>query len=166
LILADTSPLVFLAKLGHLSLLRDLFGEVRVPEAVWQEVLSGSPEGHPEVRVLEEAVQEGWIRVEKGPAVPAPGTLSRRLSAAEVQVLALARRRTVRVVLLDDALARRAAIGFGLRPVGTLGVLLRGVEQDLLTAGEAQACLERLPALGFRVDHELLVRVMRRLGRR
>ena len=36
-VVSNASPLINLARIGKLTLLRDLYGELIVPEAVWQE---------------------------------------------------------------------------------------------------------------------------------
>ena len=39
IIVADTTPLISLMKIGHLDLLEQLFGEVQIPEAVFDELV-------------------------------------------------------------------------------------------------------------------------------
>jgi len=57
-VVSDASPLVSLARLGHLELLHALYGDVLVPEAVWQElVVQGA--GQPGAAELGRAP---WIR--------------------------------------------------------------------------------------------------------
>ena len=46
-----------LAGIDHLGLLRDLFGDLLVPEAVWEEVVVTGA-GHPGARLLEGAI---WV---------------------------------------------------------------------------------------------------------
>ena len=36
---SDSSPLINLARIGELTLLRDLYGEIHIPKAVWREVV-------------------------------------------------------------------------------------------------------------------------------
>ena len=43
-VVADTSPLIALHQLGHLSLLQRIFGEIYVPPAVARELSPGMPE--------------------------------------------------------------------------------------------------------------------------
>ena len=38
-VVSDASPLINLARIGQLDLLRQLYGTMLLPEAVWQEVL-------------------------------------------------------------------------------------------------------------------------------
>lgn len=56
-VVSDSSPLIALARIGQLELLRALFGTVLVPEAVWQEVVVDGV-GRPGAG---EVVQASWI---------------------------------------------------------------------------------------------------------
>ena len=42
IIVADTTPLISLMKIGQLDLLEKLFGEVQIPEAVFEELIYNS----------------------------------------------------------------------------------------------------------------------------
>ncbi|MFZ1829346.1 MAG: hypothetical protein WAW42_11370 [Candidatus Competibacteraceae bacterium] len=37
-VISNTSPLTHLAAIGHFDLLRQLYGQLRIAEAVWQEL--------------------------------------------------------------------------------------------------------------------------------
>jgi len=54
-VVSDASPLINLARIGQLDLLRQLYGTMLLPEAVWQEVVvdgAGQP-GAAEVRAAD-----------------------------------------------------------------------------------------------------------------
>ena len=70
LIVADSSPLIYLTRLGFFSLLRILHDSVIVPASVWNEVVIGGA-GLPESKALQTAVADGWIQV-MAPTVNAP----------------------------------------------------------------------------------------------
>ena len=61
LVIADASPLIGLARVGHLGLLPALFGSVTVTRAVADEVLNGGQ--FPETPVLEDAFAQPWLQV-------------------------------------------------------------------------------------------------------
>ena len=58
--------------------------------------------------------------------------LLRDLDWGESEALALAREVDARFVLVDERAARRLCLELGLIPVGTLGILLRAKEYDLI----------------------------------
>lgn len=42
IVISDTTPIISLIKIGHLNILQQLFGTVRIPEAVFTELTSNS----------------------------------------------------------------------------------------------------------------------------
>jgi predicted nucleic acid-binding protein len=89
-VVSNSSPLIYLTKLGKLELLRKVFGEVIIPEEVFKEVVvRGKEEGFPDARVIEKAVERGWLKVRKAQRrleEDAP-----ELDRGEVEVISLAR---------------------------------------------------------------------------
>ncbi len=65
IVVSDTSPLRYLAVLGFLDLLPELFGTVAIPRIVLQEMLEQS--APPEARTLAEA-PPAWLEVHDGPS--------------------------------------------------------------------------------------------------
>ena len=66
MIVSDASPLICLAKVEKLSLLSELFGRVVIEEEVKREaIVRGKEEGASDALVIEDAIKEGWMEVEK-----------------------------------------------------------------------------------------------------
>lgn len=87
-VVSDTSPLLSLAIIGRLSLLRQQFGEVWIPPAVLAELrvetdLPGS-------QGLREAIQAGWLRVAETIDPKYVKILCRELDQGEAEAIALA----------------------------------------------------------------------------
>ena len=65
---SNSSPIIYLGKIRKLHLLKELYGEIIVPEAVWRELIRPLVEAWEEVPEyvgpLFEARRAGWIRVE------------------------------------------------------------------------------------------------------
>ena len=66
------------------------------------------------------------------------------------------------ILVLDDALARRVAVGLGLRLTGTLGILLSAKRAGLVDAMTPQ--LDRLQALRFHVAPQTRAAVLTLAG--
>ena len=62
MIVADTGPLIGLARVGRLDLLRRLYGKVHIPAAVLDELALGS--ARPGAAVLEDFLKSGWFEVQ------------------------------------------------------------------------------------------------------
>jgi predicted nucleic acid-binding protein len=62
MVICDSSVLIHLSGIGRLGLLRELYGKLIVPSAVWREVVEEGM-GRPGVIEVQEARGEGWIEV-------------------------------------------------------------------------------------------------------
>jgi hypothetical protein len=137
----NSGPLMALAKVGSLELLRRGFRRVVVPTMVFDEVAVAGADSVDGARV-QEAVREGWFQLHPVPAPVAeawPG-----LDAGETAAIRLAQALRADAVLLDDMAARRQALAQGLRVMGTLGILLRVVELGTCPAAQALETLDRM----------------------
>ncbi|HSK81489.1 MAG TPA: DUF3368 domain-containing protein [Thermoanaerobaculia bacterium] len=124
-VVLNNTPLVALWALGRLDLLRDLFGEVLIPEAVEAEFLAGDP-------ARREALRNApWVR-KIALAHPRRALVYIGLDYGESEVLALADEMEARLVVIDERKARRYAERLGLPLTGTLGLLLLAKESGLL----------------------------------
>jgi len=146
-VIVNTSPLQYLHQIGQLELFPKLFGRIILPEAVVAELATGRMLGVslPEPEALE------WIDL-RSPASPVGGQLSWDLGAGESAVLSLALEHPGSWVVLDDKLARQAAVHLNLPLLGTAGILLRAKNAGHLHA--IRPVLSRLAALGFRLTPE------------
>ena len=110
-IVTNASPLIFLTKIDSLGLLQLCFSGVLVPPAVVAETGLDLPDfvEHSQLSDVAEAFVRGAL-----------GTLHR----GELETLALARERDIDLVAVDDSAARRKAVQMGLRPIGTVGILV------------------------------------------
>ena len=107
-IIADSSPLIGLAKIGQLDLLPLLADRVLVPPAVWREVVDPAMTA-PGAR---EIAARKWVEVVT-PEQTAVAPLLILLGAGEAEAIALAQRETSAILLLDDLRAQNCrAIGF------------------------------------------------------
>ena len=145
---ADASPLIGLSKVGRLSLLRTLYGEVLLPPQVYADVVVQG-RGRAGARAVRNAVAAGWLRVVavEDPALVPPAFAG----MGEGEAIGLAIERQADVLLLDDRAARNAATRLGLRWLTTGGILL-----DARRAGavrRVKPILDRMQAKGFGVGN-------------
>ncbi|MBW1702873.1 MAG: DUF3368 domain-containing protein [Deltaproteobacteria bacterium] len=122
-VVSNTSPILNLAIIGELSLLRDQFGEVLIPGAVLEELRV--QENLPGSQVVSDAINAGWIRVEAVKQVPLFRALQRDLDKGEAEAIALAMQVNAEWVLMDERDGRKAAKSMKLKVAGVLGILLK-----------------------------------------
>lgn len=155
-VVADTGPLIALARIGRLDLLRRLYGRVTVPPAVESELAIGSD--RPGAKALEGALEAGWIRVDGIPDGSTLQDLFMLLGQGEAEAIVLAEQRQARLLLIDDARGRRIARSRGIPVAGVAGVLLAAKGRQ-----ETEAVAPMLRALsdaGYRLAPLLVEKVL------
>lgn len=145
--IVNATPLISLALLDRLDILRALFDQVIVPTAVYDEVVTNAL-GRPGAVLIRCA---DWLQVMTPSAVPTIEPMLLGLDTGETQVLLLAREMNPDWVLIDERLARRVAHSMDLPVKGTLGILLAGVLAGQLSKEEALDSMERLVQNGIRI---------------
>lgn len=155
---SDTSPLLFLAKLDRLDLLRQAGAEITVPNAVLLEIQQRPDEAR---RKLEDA-RRSWLKTRTVTDRDLVEVLLADLDEGEAEVIALAFELGAGRVLMDDLDGRRLARRIGLTPVGTLGVLLAARQKGMIPSLRAE--IEKLLESGFRAHEELVAGVLRQAG--
>lgn len=123
-VISNTSPLLYLYRIGVVEWLPVLFSEVWIPEAVRGELKEGLQRGF---NVPDPDFYQ-WLNIVNPQATPSEW-LSLDLGAGELAAMTLALENPTRVILLDDLLARRTAQAAGLTVWGTLKVLLEAKSQ-------------------------------------
>jgi predicted nucleic acid-binding protein len=153
----NTSPLLFLHALDSIAWLEHFFQQVMIPSAVAEEMAAGVEAGLPAPSVS----LYRWLRVVEPSHVP-PAGLTTDLGAGELAVIALALDAPNRVVLLDDARARRLAKAAGLTVWGTLRVLLEAKGAGLTPSIASH--LDQLQGSGMWLTDDVRRRVLRLAG--
>ena len=145
MIISNSGPLIHLARIDRLKLLKELFGEVIIPLEVRIEVVDrGKEEGMADAFLIEGEIENGWIVPEKsGNNKVRDISESAGIDIGEAAAIMLARRKKC-PVLIDDLAARRFAAGLGLEVVGSIGVLIRYARVKTISKSEALEALEKL----------------------
>jgi uncharacterized protein len=155
---SNATPLIYLAKIGKLKLLKALFGEIIIPKEVWIEVVEkGKSLGQKDAYAVENAVAKGWIKV----AAADPIEMPIELDKGEEEALSLAKQLKLETVLVDEVSARSAARLLNLTPRGTIFVLLMALKQRKIVLDEFLQALDQLIEEGFRLKEEVYVQAIR-----
>ena len=154
-VVADTTPLITLARIGRLDLLAEIFVGVVIPRAVHHELELGCQRaGNVE---LASALGAGWLVVHDScdrRRVAELTGLPFALGGGEAEAIALAEELEARVVLLDDEQARNVAAEFGLTIARTLEVLLAGKRRGSVRSVREE--LRRCERSGYRVAPDVV----------
>jgi predicted nucleic acid-binding protein len=155
-VIVNNTPLVALWVLGRLDLLRELYDEVLIPQAVYEEFVATE-------RAVRQAALENapWIK-------PVSLENSQRarvyigLDLGEAEVLALAEERAARLVIIDELKGRRYAQRLEMPLTDTLGLLLLAKERGLVA--NLAPLLVELQEAGLYLSAALIDRALRLAG--
>lgn len=160
IVVSDSSPLITLARIGQLDVLRQLFGHVHIADEVRHEVVVRGA-GRPAAQAVRDA---GWIQ--SHPAFPAAEIRRLRslhpLRAAELATVLLARSLPADLAIIDERAARHWAQAGGLGVMGCVGILEMGFQRALVA--DLRWCYRELLAQGIRIDRDILNRSLSALG--
>jgi uncharacterized protein len=159
-VVADSSPLVILAKLGCFDLLHRLFSRLTISAEVHHEVViagAGLP-GASEVSKAE------WIDVKRlrSPADLLSAQQRYGLGPGEMSTILLGKELGASPLLIDDYRARKLARAEGLEILGSVGLLETFYLRRYLT--DLRSAFRQLLAHNVYIDQRLLDRRLRSLG--
>jgi len=156
-VVSNASPLIWLAKIGRLGLLKVLFGRIIIPGRVREEATSG--EGA-DLILIDGAIEEGWVEVYEG-LIDGANELSDRSSihVGEAEAILLAQRLGTDLII-DESEGSATAQIFGVRTMGTMAVLLLALAKGHMTIDDFKECLDRLTNSGFWLSVDVYARAM------
>lgn len=151
MIVSNSTPLIELSKIRRLELLREIYGSLVIPKAVYTEVVidgAGKP-GAAEVKGA------AWIHQH---AVTHPSQVQSlyahpSLDLGECEAIVLAEEIPADQVILDDRVAREVAVARGLPVIGTFGVLLVAKAEGIIPT--VKPILDALRVHGARISQPL-----------
>jgi hypothetical protein len=157
-VVCNSSPLIHLAKIGKLELLKDYFTEISIPEAVYRECVIDGKDREDAKRIENAA----WIRVVDIKNIDLKKALNTVLDGGESEAIVLALQESADLILLDDYEARELARTYGMKITGTIGLLIKAkYEGDISSIDEM---LKKLRRTGFWLSDDLYTKILRDEG--
>lgn len=156
-VVSNTSPILNLAIIDHLHLLREQFDTVLIPEAVLEELRVDS--NLPGASAVVDALRAEWLKVRHVTDRNLVRLLRREIDAGESEAIALGIELRADRVLLDERQGRKTAKSMGLNVTGLIGIILRAEETSLTSS--VPDLLDRLQKkAGFRISPVLLKNIL------
>ena len=155
IVVSNTSPIFYLSTIGQLDLLRQLYDEILIPTAVFNEITNV---GNTDIsaRVVPEL---SWIKTQSAADLALVRRLSKELDPGEAEAIALAVELKADRLLIDERLGRSAALRLGLKITGVLGILVAAKRNNLIQ--EVKPVLDILiDQVGFWIDKQLYTEVL------
>lgn len=155
IVVSNTTPLIGLATIQRFDVLKQLFGEVHIAQAVYDEaVVAGREVGGAKREVSEAA----WIKLVQVHDRLAVDVLLDELDLGEAETIVLARELQADWVLMDERKGRRKLTQLGLNKIGTVGILLQAKHQGLIANLRHE--LEQLQQHGFSISQSIIDAVL------
>ena len=160
-VVSNTSPLLNLAIINHLFLIKNQFGKILIPNGVLTELKIN--DNLPGSQQLQEAIRSDWIAIHQVENQALVQLLRRELDRGEAEAIALAVQLNADYLLLDERDGRRIARTFGLNITGVLGIILQGWHD-----GEVLSVIELINQLrtqaNFHIAPNLEQQILREAG--
>lgn len=159
IVVSNTTPLIGLASIGRLDLLRELFGEIYVPQTVYAETVTS---GHEEGSAKQSVANAEWIHVAIVQDRLAVNVLLDEMDLGEVETIILAGEMKADWVLMDEKKGRRKLAQLNLPKIGTLGILLKAKQLGLISAIKPE--IEKLQESTFSISQLVVEEVLKQAG--
>jgi len=152
-IVSNTGPLIALARINKLDLIKRYFGEVYIPREVYEEICIRGKE-KPGSKEVKDAKWIRIINVKDEFAVK----LLKELNKGEAETIVLAKELNASLVLMDERIPREMLELLGFSITGTVGILIRAGKEGLINIKES---LDELRGKGFWLSDEVYMRTLR-----
>ena len=130
IVVSDTSPISNLFVIGKLELLRDVYQQIIVPQAVFNELMKLQAFGY-DVRQIGDL---DWVAVRQLINLKQVLLLQMSLDAGESEAIVLSQEIHADLLLIDERAGAKKAKELGLKTIGLLGVLVKAKELNLITS--------------------------------
>ena len=152
IVVSDTTPLISLLKIDCIDLLEKLFGQVLIPQAVFDELTADERFKHE----ADQISQKQYIIVKAVKNSESASILKRAtgLDQGESEAIVLTDELNADFLLMDEAKGRAVSSQMGLKIMGTIGILLAAYEEKELTADDVKWCIEGLQNAGRHISQK------------
>ena len=154
IVISDTTPVITLIKARQLHLLHILFGEVLIPDAVYQE-LTANHTFQAEIDLVRTSPFLKVVSVQNQDAV----TLLRRatgLDQGESEAIVYSDEQKADILLIDEAAGRKVAVNMGLTITGSIGILIEAFKRNVLSRVEFETAIQDIRNSNRHISDKLL----------
>ena len=159
IVVSNTTPLIGLASIRRFDILRSLFGNLIIAQAVYGEsVLQGQEEGG----AKKDVTNAEWISIAQVSDRLAVEVLLDEMDIGEAETIVLAAEIKADWVLMDEKKGRRKLSQIGIPKIGTVGILLEAKRRGLIPSVKPE--LEKLHRQGFSISQFVIASVLKQAG--
>ncbi|MDP3111716.1 MAG: DUF3368 domain-containing protein [Thermodesulfovibrionales bacterium] len=149
-VVSDADVIIHLSRLKKLSLLKQLYSEVFIPEYVKNEL------SYKKDLEIQEALSS-FIKPQTVPVSEAEAIARKHgIHMGEAHVKALGEKLRAELFLSNERKVRSAAKEEGFKITGTIGIILKAAVKGMVTKEDAELLLENMKDEDFRIHPELI----------
>lgn len=157
-VIVNSTPLIALCHVDALDVLKKLYGEITIPNAVYEEI---SVKTNSVCKKQVDASLD-WIHIENIKNEMAKNMYKTQLHDGEVEVMILAQEIDADVVVIDDMNAKKHAKYLKLPVTGTLGVLIKAKKMGYIE--QLKPLLSGMVQNNIYLSDTLISRCLREVG--
>lgn len=159
-IICNTSPIIGLLSIKRLSLLWELFEEVIIPQAVYEELCVKNENHGEEIQEIKTSVEQRKISVYQVENSQMVKAMYGKLHYGELEVIVGAKELDINVAIIDEIAARKIAAEFLIDTIGIMGLLLMAKNRGIIK--EIRPDIELLRKNGYRISDRLFEQILRK----
>ena len=160
--ISNSSPLIIFGKLNNIEILLKICASIEISNSVFEEVVvRGSEIQAKDALIIKDFVDNNRITVKK---------LSKEfqkkakkieeiytIDIGEAETIALALQLKQKEIIIDEIAAREAAKSIGLKPIGSLRVLLLAYKENLISKERIKKIIEEMVNSKYRFSPQVLI---------
>ena len=160
--IANASPLIIFGKLNKIDILRRVFRNIEITKEVFNEVvLKGIEKNSKDALIIKEHIDNKTIKV-FGLKERFYNTANKiqtiyNLDIGEAETIALALQLNKKEIIIDEISAREAAKAFGIKPIGSLKVLITAYRCNLINKQEVHELINEMENSKYRFSPKVLL---------
>lgn len=155
-VIVNSTPLIILSKIGELEILKNLYSEIMIPRAVFEEVTRKND------LAKEKILKSEWIKILEVQDKSDRKIYQAKLHDGEVEVMMLAKEISADLLIIDDNAAKKFAKFLGFKVTGTLGILLKARSEKIIS--EVRPILDKMLAEKFYISDKIINLVLKTAG--
>lgn len=149
--ISNSTPIICLAKINQLELLKKLFNKIIIPQVVKEEILI---QGKPGFLTITKAIDEGWILIENPKNDYVFG-----IGKGENAAINLAKEKQD-TIILDDSYAIKIANSFNIKNFRTTKIIFLALEKNLISKKDAKFLINKSVQNGYYIKPDIYSKIV------
>ena len=153
-VVVNSTPLIILGNIDGLKILQELYGEIIIPRAVFEEVTNKDDDAK-----LKLSQNLSWIKVLEVQDKSNRKMYQAKLHDGEVEVMMLSNEISADLLIIDDNAAKKTAKFLGFTVTGTLGVILKAKFEGIVP--QVKPIVDEMLRQGFYISSKLIETILK-----